>query len=86
MMKMNSREKALYDVQATGFAVYDANLFLNTHPDDCEALAAMEEYQNKYAEARAHYEENYGPLTAPASCTDEYWAWVKGPWPWQMED
>ena len=85
MMKMNQREQALYNVQVAGFAVYDANLFLDTHPHDADALAAMTEYRHKYDEARAYFEDNYGPLTAAESCTDEYWAWIKGPWPWEME-
>lgn len=85
MMKMNEREQALYKVQITGFAVYDTNLYLDTHPCDTEALSAMREYQQAYREARDHYEKKYGPLTASASCGDEYWAWINSPWPWSME-
>ena len=86
MIKMNSREKALYEVQIAGFALDEANLFLDTHPQDPEALAAMREYQRQYREAVAVYENQFGPLTASSSYTDECWAWIKNPWPWDMED
>ena len=63
MMKMNQREQALYNVQVAGFAVYDANLFLDTHPHDADALAAMTEYRHKYDEDLNHLHFHHAPPT-----------------------
>ena len=85
MNGMNQRTEALYKVQTAGFALYDAALYLDTHPYDTEALAAFEEYKKNYDAARCFYEEHFGPLNFPASGNDEYWEWHKGPWPWEKE-
>ena len=85
-MDNNRRCALMRKLQAADFAVYDARLFLNTHPSDQEAV---DYYQKSLAMAdalRTEYSEQYGPLTMqfPAqSCGAQ---WVQGPWPWEGED
>ena len=85
MTQRNQRAEALYKVQIASFALYDTALFLDTHPQDAEALAAFCEYKKNYEAQKAYYEEHYGPLTFPAAENDDCWEWVKGPWPWESE-
>ena len=81
-----NREQAMRQVQMYSFALYDTGLFLYTHPTNQAALAFYEETQKKYVEAVAFYEEEFGPLTMGGTDTEKGWAWVKTPWPWEMED
>lgn len=79
-----SKEKMLKTVQVYSFALTEASLFLDTHPDCREAL----EYYNKYkalcSEAKAAYEEKYGPLTINSDANSSTWKWAKTPWPWEI--
>lgn len=79
---MENRE-LLHDVQKTGFALLEANLYLNAYPECPEALEYFAEMKAQHAEARSAYEKHCGPLTA-TSCENESWQWVKTPWPWEL--
>ena len=60
-------------------------LFLDTHPNNHEALAYFHEYSKLRNQALKEYSKYYGPLTIDTtmeSCTDR-WNWVNEPWPWQ---
>ena len=69
-------------VQQTGFAVTELNLYLDTHPNDAQALAAFTRAVSAHRAAQAEYEALYGPLTAQ-SAAQETWLWGARPWPWQ---
>lgn len=81
-----NRERALRQIQMYSFALDDTGLFLDTHPTNKAALAFFEDTQKKYVEAVAAYEAQFGPLTAKETDTENGWAWVETPWPWEMED
>lgn len=74
--------EAMLKVQHTGFAVTDLNLYLDTHPDDAQALQAFTKAVTAYKSAVAQYEALYGPLTVTDAAADT-WLWGAKPWPWQ---
>ena len=67
------------------FAVDEAVLFLDTHPEDREALRFYHEMNAQRQKAVAEYTAEYGPLTAGSVTNAERWTWVDSPWPWQKE-
>ena len=73
------KEKLLLRVSSAQFAMYELRLFLDTHPDNKEALTMLEKYKSKYTELKKEYEEQFGPLTLNGINSDE---WLKDPWPW----
>ncbi len=80
-----SQAQMLHYVDMVSFAVIEANLFLDTHPDDEEALAYFRHYSKLRNKALKEYAEAYGPLTIDTANMNncETWEWVKDPWPWQ---
>lgn len=81
----NERENLLLDIQKYSFAMWDLNLYLNTHPTDKEVIRLFEEYRIKYREALNRYENKYGSLYVSKTNTNEnYWQWNKSPWPWEV--
>ena len=82
---MNEREKLLKRVQMFDFILVELNLFLDTHPDNAEALDYFEQYQYLKNQAVTQYETKYGPLRAEDFNGTKYFDWVKGPWPWERE-
>ncbi len=72
-------------INVVSFAVDDAKLFLDTHPEDTAALEYFEEYSKLRNQALSEYAKYYTPLTIDTvidSRTDK-WNWTQEPWPWQ---
>ena len=61
---MSEREKLLRRLSAAQFAAWELNIFLDTHPENTEALARYRMYKRNAEELKAAYESKYGPLAA----------------------
>lgn len=83
---MNEREVLLKRVQVCDFALNDAALFLDTHPNDKDALAFYGKYKEMRAKAAEEYKAKYGPIERGDYNGGSHWEWVDGPWPWQKEE
>ena len=81
----NNRSNLLKRIQKHGFALIEANLFLNGHPYCAKALEYFKCQKALYDKYVAEYEETYGPLTANSISNCDGWKWVQGPWPWERE-
>ncbi len=87
MTDCKNRSKLIKEIQIASFAVVETNLYLDTHPYDEIALAALEKYSEMRKLAIKEYEAVYGPIfsfnvSADADC----YKWVKEPFPWEKED
>ena len=78
-----TRDALLKQIQATDFALYDAVLFLDSHPTDAKALAYFHKTKESLKELRDAYEKTFGPLTAEGVTNRTYWDWLNEPWPWE---
>ncbi len=81
-----SRCALLKKLQALDFAVIETGLFLDTHPTDAKVLKYYKETLEERNNVMKQFEQLYGPLTIFANTSDTNWQWVKGPWPWELED
>ena len=82
----NERQRMLLEVQKYGFAMWDLNLYLNTHPTDRNVMMLFEQYRNSYKKAVEDYQNKYGALSVKdASINSGYWSWNRCPWPWEGE-
>ena len=50
---------------------------------DTEALEYYCQIKHRYAQAVEEYERTCAPLTIDRVNSDNYWMWVKTPWPWE---
>lgn len=80
----SERDKALRRVQAAGFAAHEAALYLDSHPDDEEAMTYFNMQMTAAKEAARQFSAKYGPLTMENAVGANTWEWVKTPWPWEM--
>lgn len=71
-------------IGAMQFACWELHLFLDTHPNNCEAARRLEEYRQRLQRQVKEYEDNFGPLNELSSKTSR-WDWINGPWPWEAE-
>lgn len=82
---MNDEKKLMRQLQVFSFALYEAALYLDAHPNDKRALEYYAAHQRKLSELKARYERQYGPLTYN-SYAGGAWKWSRGPWPWEYSD
>lgn len=82
---MDPRSELLKKIQILEFVMYDAALYLDTHPCDEAALNYFMHYRELKDQAVAEFAACYGPLTMDTVESNSYWTWVEHPWPWEME-
>lgn len=82
---MGEKELLSKKLQAAAFALNDIKLFLDSHPNDRNALECFCKYQKIYMELLEEYESKYGALTANRVNTNNGWTWIENPWPWELE-
>lgn len=75
----------LEELQAVDFVLVELTLYLDTHPED---LQAIEQY-NQCAKTRKlianQFEAQFGPLLQYGHSYSRYpWQWDDTPWPWQV--
>lgn len=85
MMK-DERRKLYMFITEVSFAINDVVLYLDTHPEDMDALEYYETYKKLRKQALAEYTRLYGPLLNYDVDSCNYWAWVKDPWPWEVQE
>lgn len=81
-----TEKELLKNLTALDFMAVDLQLYLDTHPDDSEAL---EKYNSVIKEAdalRCEYEKKYGPLFSFRSYVhSDRFNWIDNPWPWERD-
>ena len=83
---IDEKKDMLRRLTVLDFVAVDLQLFLNTHPDEAEALTAYNQTVTESAALRQEYERLYGPLVSYRSPElSNNWRWSDNPWPWQTE-
>ena len=83
--KKSNRMTLLNKISEQEFMMVDLGLFLNSHPECQDALAAYKKHKKTYDELIDMYNCEFGPLTLYQVNNTNYWNWVNTPWPWEME-
>ena len=84
---VNLKEKPLTpktEMQAIAFAIQELALYLDTHPEDREALELYRNYQSVYHKCTMEYSEACGPLNHGVPVNDQRYTWLDDPWPWDL--
>lgn len=77
----------LKELQEVEFALIDLNLYLDTHPNDEEAMKKMAKYMETATELHTKYQETHTPLFATNVRTNEEQnKWLNDPWPWENQE
>ncbi len=83
MVNQMNQQQLLQWLDMVSFAVVDVTEYLDTHPQDEEALKYFDHYQELRKTALKAYAEKYGPLTVDmvdAGCSTFSWADMPLPW------
>ena len=82
---MNEANSLMQRVYEAGFAMDDVILYLDTHPDDRNALNYYHYVVQLLNEAVNAYQAQYGPLMINGVKSGTEWAWLTEKWPWEGE-
>lgn len=74
----------LEEIQAVDFVVYELVLYLDTHPNDSQAIQQYNQYIHYSKQLKAKFEALYGPLHFSVAKNLQQWEWSDQPWPWQV--
>lgn len=81
----DTREMLLKTLSAKQFAFTELCLYLDTHPNDIEALRKSSELKSETDSLLRKFEEKYGPLTLGMDFGNDDFDWINNPWPWEKE-
>lgn len=87
MGMVNKHEKSdtpMHQMQALHFAINELVLYLDTHPEDTEALELLRQYNEMYHHGQEEMMRLHGPQTVLQAGQGESFDWVKNPWPWEL--
>ncbi|MDR6224865.1 spore coat protein CotJB [Desmospora profundinema] len=75
----------LIEIQVVDFVLVELNLYLDTHPQDRQAIEQYNQYTQKSQILKHRFECAFGPLTHfGGSPSTDPWSWHQPPWPWQV--
>ena len=84
MQQKRMNQKELYEwIMMLGFCAVDMMLYLDTHPDDEEALNYFNQCTALYNAAKQSYQEQFGLLNAFSEQERFSWDWNTAPMPWE---
>ena len=79
-------ESKLKELQEIEFALVDLNLYLDTHPEDDEAVKKLAEFSEKAEALREDYEKNETILFSQHIRNEvDLSKWINDPWPWEKQ-
>lgn len=82
---MNQNELMQY-ISELEFALTDLNLYLDTHPDNAEALEMFTKLAATLKSLKADYAKRFAPICATDAKNEVPFSWVSPEykWPWQV--
>ncbi|MEW8986222.1 MAG: spore coat protein CotJB [Bacillus sp. (in: firmicutes)] len=75
----------LEQLQAVDFVLVELTLYLDTHPQDAEAINQFNQCAKERKRLKKVFEGQFGPLQQFGNSFSGYpWNWNDTPWPWQV--
>lgn len=83
--RKNEKEDLLMKIGMLDFTLVDLGEFLDTHPDNQEALGYFEHFSKNLKLLEKEYTMKYGPLKMEdmGNGTWDTWKWSTEPMPWE---
>ncbi|MFD1039505.1 spore coat protein CotJB [Virgibacillus byunsanensis] len=73
------------EIQSVDFVLVELTLYLDTHPNDYDAIEQFNLFSKQSKDLRIRFEKSFGPLMQFGKSYSNYpWDWGNAPWPWQV--
>lgn len=80
-----NRMELLKQITAVDFMIEDLHLYLNTHPEDQNAIVKYNTFVMQSQALKQQYQNFFGMLSEHNSFSHSPWQWINEPWPWKYE-
>ena len=80
----NEKDRLMYKIMESSFAINDYNLYLDLHPEDKNILSKYQKEVDKLNELTGEYTKKFGPLTLNNANYDTF-EWAKTSFPWEVK-
>ena len=78
------QSKLLHEINILSFTIVELTLFLDTHPDNQEAMRHFDYYNRLKKDIYEEYNNMFGPLSLnQAKGRTQEFQWTMQPWPWE---
>jgi spore coat protein JB len=75
----------LENLQVTDFVLVELTLYLDTHPQDLDAIKQFNAFSLKRKTLKEKFEAMFHPLEQYGHSYVSYpYSWSESPWPWQI--
>ena len=75
----------LKKLQAIDLALIEVGLYLDSYPDNREALAYYSKLAEEHERLSTVLAKEGKPTTQIAAGRPDTWDWISSPWPWDIE-
>ena len=84
MQPRSEREMMLHKINVISFICVEMQLYLDTHPYECDAIEYFNRNMTMLNELKHDYSQKNTPLNlSNANHSDQKWEWVLDPMPWE---
>lgn len=80
---MNNKERMLRDIGILDFTITELTLYLDTHPDDCNAMEYFNHYNRIKIQMEKDFSRKYYSLKLDYAESNKEWRWGEAPLPWE---
>lgn len=80
---MGNRDQLLKDIGIVDFTLIELNLYLDTHPNDRNAMEYFNHYNKIRTQLTREFSRDYFPLNIYLSDSTKEWKWGLAPLPWE---
>lgn len=80
---MGNRDQLLKDIGIVDFTLIELNLYLDTHPNDRNAMEYFNHYNKIRTQLTREFSRDYFPLNIYLSDGTKEWKWSMAPLPWE---
>lgn len=82
----NEMEALQQKIQAYSFATLELGLYLNTHPNDQNALELFLRYREELRQFVTEFQNKFDPISLQTAPLNKLpWQWAATDWPWERE-
>ncbi len=82
---MGNKEQLLRDIGIADFVLTELVLFLDTHPDNYNAMEYFNHYNRIKNQMEREFSQKYFPLNIGLADCSKEWRWGMAPLPWEGE-
>lgn len=80
---MGNQEQMLRDISIVDFVMVELLLYLDTHPNDRDAMEYFNHYTRIKNQMTRDFSQKYFPLTKEYAESNNEWRWGAAPLPWE---